>query len=569
MLRAMMGRPTAWKLLAVVVSSFLLACSFPLPPALSAMEGASAAWLGLIPLILVARLSRPKAAFWWGWLCGFLFWLVSVAWILQLRHSWGFLPVVILAWTALAAYCGLYIGLFAFLLASVRTRVGHKASDDQPSGADPSHGAALDSRTYLALVPLTPIIWVGCEYLRGVLFTGFPWNVLGVSQYRNIAMLQVATWGGAYAVSGVIVLLNAAIAVTVLRITRELGRRERRRRIHFELMLGLVSVALCWSWGVRTIRRGDAMPNVDPRVRIAAVQPQIQQVQKWSEAFRLEVYRTLAEQTELAMLSRPTLVIWPETAIPDLLRVDPLAQETVASLVSKHSMLLVGGMDYERPSLDDLRYYNSSFLVGHGGIVLGNYRKRHLVPFGEYVPFENQIALIKRLAPLGFSCAPGAPLPLMEFPVGEGDSRRVVRFGDLICFEDVFPYLARHDIRRGARLLVNQTNDAWFEGSAASRQHMANAVFRAVENRVPLVRCANTGVTCFVDRFGRLVEMLEGDSGRTSLRGFSVSEVRVPDAGMALTPYTRFGDWLFALPCAIIVIGLLLVMGLKRRFCRR
>jgi apolipoprotein N-acyltransferase len=538
---AWFSRETVFRTLAVLLSSFLLACAFPLPPVLRAMEGSSAAWLALIPLILVARLSRPKNAFWWGWLCGFLFWLVSAAWVLELRQTWGFLPVVILAWVALAAYCALYTGLFAFLLAGI-----------WPGG-----------KRRLALVLIAPVIWVGCEYLRAVLLTGFPWNVLGASQYRNIAAIQLASWGGTYAVSGVIVLLNAALALTALRIVGEIRRRESRRRIHYELMLGLVAIALCWSWGVRTVRRGVPGGEAEAIVRIAAVQPNIPQVQKWSEAHRQDAYLALKEQTELAVMSRPSLMIWPETAIPDLLRIDPIAQSVVTSLVTNGPQLLVGSMDYEQLG-EDVLYYNASFLVDSSSSIVGTYRKRHLVPFGEYVPFENQFALIKRLAPLGFSCVPGSPVGPLELRVVQEGVETTANFGVLICFEDVFPYLARKDVGAGARFLVNQTNDAWFDPSAASRQHMANAVFRAVENRVPLVRCANTGVTCFVDRFGRIVELLAGDDGGTALKGFSVSELRIPPADMPLTPYTRFGDWLWARPCAMLVIILLLIPFIQR-----
>jgi len=139
---------TAWRILAVFVSSFLLACAFPLPPFLAAMEGPSAAWLALIPLILLARLSRPRAAFWWGWGCGLLFWLVSAAWILQLRLSWGNLPLVILAWLGLAAYCALYVGLFTFLLS-----VALRDRND-----DGGFARAHPDLTRFALVLLTPVL---------------------------------------------------------------------------------------------------------------------------------------------------------------------------------------------------------------------------------------------------------------------------------------------------------------------------------------------------------------------------------------------------------------------------
>jgi len=360
-------------------------------------------------------------------------------------------------------------------------------------------------------------------------------------------------------------------------------------------MLGLTAIAICWSTGISRVKNGEAARYQDHSIRIAVVQPDIMQPQKWSEQFRLDTYHVLQEQTELALMSNPHLVIWPETAIPDLIRVDPLAQKIVTALVSNKTSLLVGSMDYEQLD-EDVLYYNASFLINESGTIVESYRKRHLVPFGEYLPFENQIPLIKKMAPLGFSCQPGVDSGVMDLPLGgvsrslkladrgegtldtenvdvvvrgEGivDSYEAARFGVLICFEDVFSYLARRDVRKGARFLVNQTNDAWFEPSAASEQHMANAVFRAVENRVPMVRCANTGVSCFVDRFGRILELLEGADDRRDFKGFSVSELRLPPQNMSLTLYTRFGDWMLAIPCAMVVIvllGWMVILNIKR-----
>ena len=541
-----------FKLSAVLVSAFLLACSFPLPPALKTMEGASAALLGLIPLIIVVRLSRPKSAFWWGWLCGFMFWLVSLSWILQLRNTWACapwvaLPIIIFSWAALAAYCALYMGLFGFLLARVFPVKFSVDSEDAKRGLSPLHR--------LGPVLLAPVIWIGCEYLRSVIGTGFPWNLLGVSQYQNIAAIQLAAWGGVYAVSGLIVLLNAALAMTALRVISEVRYRKKRGRIHYELMLGLIAVAMCWSFGVRRVKLGDAAAGQLTSVRVAAVQPCIPQPQKWSEQYRCDAYSALQSQSELAVMSKPQLMIWPETAIPDILTVDPMAQRVVGRLVAENMSILVGSMDFEQHG-DRIDYYNSSFLVDSGGHIESSYRKRHLVPFGEYLPFENQILLIKKMAPLGFSCLPGHDQELMRLPIGGAENIKPA-FGTLICFEDIFPYLARRDVKNGARFLVNQTNDGWFEHSAASRQHMANAVFRAVENRVPLVRCANTGVTCFIDRFGRILEKLASRDGSTELRGFSVSEIQLELQEMPPTVYTRFGDWILAIPCAMVVFGLL------------
>ncbi len=549
-----MTRERVAKAAGVALTGWLLACSFPLPPGLEGMEGAGAAWMALIPLMLVARCSRPRAAFAWGWTGGMVFWLLSLSWLLALRHTWGSLFLPVLGWFALSAYCSLYIGLFSALWAAV----------PGPRGRPEAPGDVL---ARLLPVLAAPVLWAGTEMLRAVMFTGFPWNPLGASQYLNVATIQVATVGGVYAVSALVVLLNAALAMTILSICAGMYRQgPRRHRVHVELMTGLAVVALCWSWGVRTVRRAP-LPSASATLRVAAVQPSIPQVAKWTEAYERDIHAALRGQTELALLSRPDLVVWPETTTPGMLRGDPVSRHLAESLASEGAWLLAGTMDYAPAGSGDV-YLNGSFLFSPDGVLEAVYHKRHLVLFGEYLPFEEWFPFIKRWAPLGFSCRRGPSLqPLMRLTATEaGDPRHVapVSFSVLICFEDVFPYLARRDVRRGARLLVNQTNNAWFEGSSASRQHMANAVLRAVENRVPLVRSANTGITCFVDRFGRLTERFVTDSGDSQARGFLVSAVTVPGETMNMTVYTRYGDLLFGLPCAFLT-----ALGGMMPLCRR
>ncbi len=541
MLRKLINREFLLKAGGAVISGWLLACAFPLPPGLEGLEGAGAAWMALIPLLVVIRASRPKAAFAWGWASGFLFWLLTLSWLLALRHTWGGFAMPVLGWIALSAYCALYTGLFAFVF------------------------AAVPDTWRLLPVLAAPILWAGTEWLRATLFSGFPWNPLGVSQYANIAAIQIAGLGGVYAVSALIVMLNAALAMTILRVYGEIRNRcARRRRVHTELMVGLVAVAICWSWGVRTVRQ--TPPYAGASLRIAAIQPAIPQLQKWNASHEHDIYKALGTQTELALMSRPDLIVWPETATPGMLRIDPLSQRLIESIAAQGDVyLLAGSMDYRQLPGQDPEYLNASFLISTNGQVEAVYNKRHLVLFGEYLPFENQLPFMKRWSPLGFSCVGGGPdQPLMELATPETAVREPVRLSILICFEDVFPYLARRDVRRGARLLVNQTNDAWFDGSAASRQHMANAVLRAVENRVPMVRAANTGITCFIDRFGRITKLLPGQG-----HGYFVDTLGTSAADMPLTPYTRNGDGLFGLPCALVtaLAALFILIGKRiRRF---
>lgn len=541
MLRKLINPVVLAKAGAAAFSGWVLSCAFPLPPALKGLESAGAAWMALIPLLLVIRTSRPKAAFAWGWASGFLFWLLTLSWLLALGQTWGGIALPALGWVALSAYCALYTGIFAFVFAAVP-------------------GARM------LPVLAAPVLWAGTEWLRATLFSGFPWNPLGVSQYGNIAAIQVAGIGGVYAVSALIVMLNAALAMTILRIYSEIrSRTARRRRVHGELMVGLAAVAIFWSWGVRTVKQ--TPPYAGPSLRIAAIQPAIPQLQKWSASFETDIAKALGEKTELALMSHPDLVVWPETATPGMLRIDPLSQRLVESVSTQcNAYLLAGSMDYRQLPGQDPEYLNASFLVSTNGQIEAVYNKRHLVLLGEYLPFENQLPFMKRWSPLGFSCISGEPTqPLMELAVPGTDGREPVRLSILICFEDAFAYLARRDVKRGARLLVNQTNDAWFDGSAASRQHMANAVLRAVENRVPMVRAANTGVTCLIDRFGKVTKSLPSQAGATQADGFSIDNVRTSAPDMPLTPYTRAGDWLFGIPCALATALGALFMLLRNR----
>ncbi len=543
MLRRFVTPGFVLRLAASLTTGLLLACAFPLPAALAPMEGASAAWLALVPLLILIRRTSPRAACAWGGFSGLVFWLASLVWLLQLRQTWGYLPVVVLAWVALSACCALYTGAFAGLLSAVSHGGGDR--DGRPLGTLAAN---------LLFMLAAPCVWVAFEYLRAVLFTGFPWNALGVSQYGNLATVQLAAVGGVYAVSALIVFLNAALAGTALSLADRFRRGgSHGRRIHLELMLGLAACAGCWMWGVATVRRVEAVDGGGV-LRVACVQPCIPQLAKWDPDAADDTYRALAEQSRLALLGNVDLLIWPETAVPEVYRFDPVAESLVLGLVTNGVPLLFGSMDVDE-SDEPPRLFNSAFLIDTNGAVAATYRKQHLVPFGEYLPFGEQVGAIKRLAPLGFNCTPGdAPgvFSVNGAPVAV-----------LICFEDTISGLARRAVRAGARVLVNLTNDAWFDGSSAARQHLAHAVFRAVEHRVPLVRCTNTGMTAFVTPAGRLTRALWDAANAAPLTGFAIGEVSVPV--QASTPYTRVGDFSVAIPALVVSAGLFVLVVSRRK----
>jgi apolipoprotein N-acyltransferase len=518
--------------LAAAGSGLLLWSAFP------PVAGAEAAWVGLVPLMLLARFTRPAAALRWGFASGLVFWLLTLSWLLRLGHTGAAWPVALTGWLALAAYCALYTGLFVCGLAGVfRLRGGRWWA----------LGAA-------------PVLWVGLEYARAAWFGGFPWNALGISQYRNVALCQAAAVGGVYAVSAFLVFFNAALALTLLRMAAR-WRGRPAGRWHPELMLGLAACALVWMHGVRAARHWSAFGARARVVRIGAVQPNVPQHKKWPDNYTQEILDRLGDRTRLLLPAEPELIVWPETALPGALPTDGLMRDWLADLPLGSACLLLGAMEIEgrEPDLSDARLYNSAFWIEPGGAIAAVYRKRHLVPFGEYVPFEEHVPFLKRFAPLGFSCSAGTEPVVFGLPGGASCAA-------LICFEDVFAYLARDAVAHGAECLVNLTNDAWFDGSAASVQHLSHAVFRCIENRVPMVRCANTGVTGFIDCAGRIdpTTRLMLAAGETHLAEYRVGSVHAA-AGVPPTLYRRFGDGVLGLPCAALAVAWLLCLVMRNR----
>jgi apolipoprotein N-acyltransferase len=558
--------PVLWRTGACVASAGLLAGSFP------PFDSAEGVWCGLVPLLVLARYTGAVASFCWGWLAGLGFWAVNLWWFLRLGDTGVSLPVAVLAWLAIAAYAAVYIGGFAALVSE-----GFRLSSEPESwrgDAAPRRDASLPEpgepltwagrfRRMLLLV-WVPVCWVGMEWLRSNLFTGFPWSALGVSQFRFTAIIQVAEVGGVYAVSALIVLVNTSVTIMALRMADQ-WRCRQVTRFQAELAIALTVFTACLLWGRSAVQRELNSERKQERVRLALVQPAIPQLKKWDETFVDEITNRLDRDTRLAAILKPDLIIWPETAIP----VWPGSTEAdwkpfVESYVTGGVPLLAGVLEFELRKPDfEFACYNSSVLVNTNANVVGRYRKQHLVPFGEYIPTESWIPFLKRLAPLGFSCEPGGEAAVLKLdPPG-------FAFSALICFEDIFAGLSREAVRRGAGFLVNQTNDAWFDDTAAPVQHMSHAVFRCVENRVAMVRVANTGVSCYIDGTGLIQDMglLRNSGWNLGQSGFVPSTLAVRPAGTEMTFYNRWGDLGFAVPCAVVCVGglFLTVRRIRRR----
>lgn len=507
----------ALPILASIFSGILLFLSFP-PFGIS-----FCGWLALVPLMLAGAVASPRRAAFLGWLAGAVFFLGSLYW---LRH------VTWLGTIALAFYCALYFIPFAVFVALRRDR-----------------WRCANGWVNIAWMLGAAAVWAASEYLRAIVITGFPWNLLGVSQYRELAFIQIAEWGGVYAISALMVFVNAATTVTILQYAA--GMR-RIYRMHVEMLSAIMVVALAWSLGINKLLDRTAQDGAP--VRAALMQPNIPEVGNWEIADPEVVYEKLERLTACAQrMPDLDLIIWPETALPDFVRYSDRSAGLVKKLVTNGVPLLAGSMDVVWRADGTPDYYNASMLFNPRGELLGTYYKQHLVLFGEYIPFEGKIPLINALTPIGSSFQPGRTATVFKRP---GDDRG---FSVLICFEDVLSRLARKAATAGATLLVNQTNDSWFDPDCGSVQHLANAVFRCVETRLPMLRCANTGITCSIDPFGRVNQTL---NPRTE--GFQVAETFPADPAREATFYVRYGD-LFAQACLLGSVALFIVLFIQRR----
>lgn len=511
-----------WQSVAVVLGA--LASGFLQALAYAPFGFADAAWFCLLPLLIVLRYVEPRDAFRIGWLCGCTFWLITLFWLTRVTYF---------GWSLLAMYCAIFHGLFAWGVARWLQRFGNERLVPN-----------------LGLMAYGSLLWVGLEWVRSTFGTGFPWNPLGVSQYKNLAIIQIAAWGGVYAVSALIVWLNLAIGTTVLRYIALRGRWG--RRAHPELIAGFLLLALVFAFGMKRV---GGRSEAGTHLRTALVQTGIPQDEKWDQEKVDLIYRRLTETTLQALTTDPDLVIWPETALPDDVRSSPPSYELVRNLATNGAPILVGSMDTAWED-DGPHYFNSSFLFDERGVLLEQYDKMHLVAFGEYVPFRHALPFMKAMTPIEASFDAGTNATVFRVPDADA------KFSVLICFEDTVAKIARDAVKKGARLLVNQTNDAWFDPLWASWQHMAHSVLRAVENRVPVVRSANTGVTCHIDSVGRIRSVLVDDAGGTRFAGFRTVDIAMAPDDLKLTFYTLHGD----LPAKLsLVVSLLVLLALCRK----
>jgi apolipoprotein N-acyltransferase len=506
-----------------VASGALLVLCFP------AFDAGLLAWVALVPLFLALDGKSPARAFLIGHVAGVVFFAGSFSWISSLR-AWSLLDDAVVK----GLYLPLYVSAWALAVAWVRRATG----------------------TPVALV--APSLWVASEYLRGhASFLSLPWMFLGHSQHGHAPVMQLAALTGAYGVSFLIVLTNAALAEAVLHRRPGLGSPAGVPSTRPSAVWGLATAglllggALVYGHGVLAEGPGAG------RATVALVQANVPLSRRRDDGYRLAVLERHAALTRAAVRQGARLVLWPESAVRGDVEHEPALRQAVARLATEtRAHLLVGSAEFAKFSRPDLRgkFYNSLVLFSPQGTLEGVYRKMMLVPFGEQVPLRDVVAWPKALVRDMGDFVPGTEH--QAFAAGP------LTFRAVICWEIIFPDFVRDVVRRGTDFLVVATNEAWFGDSAAPYQLLAMTAVRAVEHRVPIARVANTGVSALIDPFGRIERRLTGADGRELFsEGTLVGDMPLHGAP---TFYTRHGD-LFAHSQIAFGVVMLLVSGLHRR----
>ncbi|MGB8890175.1 MAG: apolipoprotein N-acyltransferase [Candidatus Korobacteraceae bacterium] len=457
--------------------------------------------------------ATPWQGFLLGYVCGVIWYLGSCSWIFHVMHYYGGIGTAmsVLLLVMFALYLGLYHGLFGLLLAMIAAR---------------RNGFSLRALVF------TPFAWVGVELARTYI-TGFPWDLLGTTQIDNIPLSRIATVTGVYGLSFEIALVNTAVAAAFL-------VPYTRRKL---LLTSALVAALVLHAG--KLVKPPGSPTAHGATLVQSNIPILEA--DWSLDYlvqTLESLRKLSVRPESEKADSPGLIVWPESPAP-FWTTDLHLRSTLANIArATNSYIIAGSIGIEHTGDPNRRpdIYNSASVITPTGAWTERYNKIHLVPFGEYVPFEKL-----------FSFAGGLTRQIGTF--ARGKSREPLDVGDtkagvFICYESIFPNEVRQFAKNGAEMFVNVSNDGWYGEGGAPRQHLNMARMRAVENDRWLLRDTNTGITAVIDPYGRVVAEAPRNQ-RTQLQAAYSLE-------FSTTFYTRHGDW-FPLVCAIIaLLGLLL-----------
>lgn len=499
--------PLIGKLVLALISAALLICSLPSP------DFGWLAWIALVPLMIACDGVGPLRAAGIGFVSGFAGAFGIYNWMYQLP-AFGWRHALVLA-----TYVAFYPTLWCTTL-------------------------AIFNRWRAPLIFTAPALWAVVEYLRANAgFLALPWGTLAHAQHDNLPILQIASIAGEHGVIYLVALGNAAIASAML-----------TRAWRGTVMAALVIVST-HAWGAYVLYA----ERPGPMIRIAAIQPNIQIAERESKEGTALSFKRLERLSKSAATSNPELIVWPESAVAGNLLADRSLVATLQSLsVAVGAPIVVGAAEVqkfttgERQLTTRSRVFNSAFLMQPGDALSEPYRKRRLLPFGEYMPYEKIMTWPQWLAPRVSEMTPGDNPYLFNLPDG-------TKVGALICWENLFADLARESVNHGAQILVQLTNDVWFGNTAAPLQHNLASIMRAVENRVPVVIASNSGPSQIIDAYGRVVAVVPAVFNQGIASGRII-------AGSGNTVYGILGDYFVLVN--VSGIGLYVVFGFVRKPAR-
>ncbi len=488
-----------WQL--ALISGILIGVSYP------PLKLGFIAWFGLIPLIYIWLNNRPGQSARLGFLASITANLISLHWI-GLNSGAGIIPVLLSLIGAV-----IYLGIFWAGLGFVITIVQNRTSKG---------------------LMVIPFAWVAMEYIRSLGALGFPWINLGLTQTIYLPLIQIADITGSYGISFWILLINISFYLTIIS----------KNKIKYLILAGLIFIMVFCFGYIRINSIKEVKTNL---VTVAITQPNINADEKWEPESREENFALMHGLLDSALNLSPDLVLWPESAVPAYLRLSEYRRNPIVNKLAKFNIpLLSGTVDRIIDENGEKVYYNSTIYIKPNGD-LQMYHKVHLVPFAEYIPLTEKFPSLKKL-----NFGQGNFTAGKEYTVFDLDS---VKFSNIICYESSLPRVVRGFVKNGGQFITIQANDGWLGRSAGPYQHFELARLRAVENRVPIVRCANTGISGVINPIG--VVQHKVPLGVKSIVAAQVFPIQ------KLTFYTRYGE-VFAYLCLLITLVFISTIWIKR-----
>ncbi len=467
------------KTILCITTGLLAACAFP------KINLFFLAWMAFIPLIFVISRSELKSSLFYGFISGFVFNMVGLYWLVpMLKFNTGsYLQTVIVA-CSLWMYLALYWGIWSLYLSFSRKTL-----------KDYSHSNAL-------IILFGSCMWVLLEYIKTYFLTGFPWMLIGYSQYKFTEIIQIAEFTGIYGVSFLVIFCNLCFYFWI---STQKGNKYLYTAVALIVTVSIFGAARAYKFRFFG----------DQEFTVSIVQPNVDQNKKWNQFYKDDILSNLKEYAFKIAENKTDLVIWPETVLPGSIPEDEQLHESIKYMVKTAGGFNIVGSMYKDK---DCGYFNVTLAFNErDSDYKAVHKKNHLVPFGEYVPFRNLFSrFFGVLNQMGNS--------------NKGQDTNVfnngkIYAGAIICSENFFPDISRNFVLSGAKVLTNHTNDAWFFDTAALHQHFIMNIFRAVENRKAVIVSANSGISGIIEASGVVAAhtvssesmLLTGNSFRTIL----------------------------------------------------